>query len=246
MKTMLFCMMRRESVRLPNKLASKIWTPIGFVSLMEWAAYRVKAMAGEFKTGYLLGVSAADAEWLGGEFACVVRSPESLAAETVQGLQADLPPRLDGFDWALHINACCPFLETRTVLEFMEAAATQFTPAAGMGIQPAIRDSGFVYAGGARIFPGEGPGVVLDTKTNAGFFVPCHAFSLSPASKVGRDRIPTGGYVSVGARRPEFLDVDEPADLDLVAAYASYKWRRIMSPSVPQVVAQGERYAGYP
>jgi len=229
MKWVLFSMMRRQSERLPDKMLKRIWTPIGHVSLAHWAAHRLADMAKSLGLDYVIGIAHDEFPALVRVHPTIWRSPESLAAETVATLQRDIPPRFDDYDWALHINACCPLLTTATVGRFIEEASAKFGCNYEHGVQPAFEDNGFVYVGNDRLYPPGRELLSLNTKTNSPFFVPCHAFSAFPAKRVGRLLTPTGGYISVGKRRSEFLDIDTADDLEIVAAFSSWRYRQLCS-----------------
>lgn len=227
MKWVLFSMMRRQSERLPDKMLKRIWTPIGHVSLAQWAAHRLSDMSKTLDLDYRIGVAQDEFPMLTQSYWCIWRSPDSLTADTVAGLQRDIPPRFDCYDWALHVNACCPLLTTQTVKTFIDEVSAKFDCDEPYGIQPAFEENGFVYADGERLYPPIGEQLSLDTKKNKPFFIPCHAFSAFPAKRVGRSLAPTGGYVSVGKRRSEFLDIDTADDLEIVAAFSSWRYRQL-------------------
>lgn len=229
MKWVLFSMMRRQSERLPDKMLKRIWTPIGHVSLAAWAAHRLGSMAKSLGLDYMIGVSQDEFPTLVRSHPSIWRSPESLTAETVAILQKDIPPRFDDYDWALHVNACCPLLTVETVGKFIDEASAKFGCNYEHGVQPAFEENGFVYDGDDRLYPPSDELLSLNTKTNRPFFVPCHAFSAFPAKRVGRFLTPTGGYVSVGKRRSEFLDIDTADDLEIVAAFSSWRYRQLCS-----------------
>lgn len=224
MKWVLVSMMRRNSERLPEKLLSKIWTPIGFVSLMEWNAHRIREWAKHLECDYFLGVGPDDADRLASAgFAVFVRSQESLDGENGIDIYRDIPPKFDGYDWALHVNACCPFVELDSVQKFM-AAGEKAVPL-DAGAFPGFVDCGVVRTGdGTRIFPPPDATVWPNTKTDQKFITTCRSLVMMPAKCVGRQLFPMDILIPLGRRTAEHLDVDYPDDMDLVSAYAAYKW----------------------
>jgi len=252
-KWVIYSLMRRGSERVPNKLLQKIWTPVGFVTLMEWNAVRMRKWSEELDIPYYLGVSWEDVEMLGPEFNTFERNPESLESEDVLTIHGCVPPRFDIYDMALHVNACCPFLTRKTIQNFMAGLEGEYTDTAGGSVWPSREECGFAYSKTARLFPPHMQQLQQNTKIDPVFYVQDRTMVAFPATDIGRRELPVAGHVPIGPWRPELIDIDRPGDIGLVAAYAAYQWHMYSEPTTGaeyandcQPVAASGRWGGYP
>lgn len=225
----LYSAMRRNSERLPDKLMRGIWTPKGWMTLAQWSAVRLKAIANQTRLPYYLLASMDELPWIDHEYPVIDRSCKSLAAEKMTEVYQDVPPYFDLFDWAIHINACCPLIQTRTIIAFVDEVLTSFDPQCGYYVQGAFEETGFVYKDNRRIFPAGDDPLWLNTKINDTFHTPCHALAAYPAKSLGRKEVGVGGIVNVGRRTSEFVDIDTLDDYDLACAISSWKYRRAVA-----------------
>jgi hypothetical protein len=237
MKWVLFAMMRRKSERIPDKMLHKLWTPIGFVSLLEWNIHRLASWSQSLGVPYYLGVAQEDRHKVPADAGVIERDQESLQGEDYMAIYRNIPPLFDVFDWALWVNACCPFVSKETITRFMENVENGYSPTDELSIWPGFEESSFIFYKDKMVFPPPNEAFRMNTKLDPTFLIQCHAFVAHPARCLGRSSPGPGGCISVGRRTREFLDLDYPDDLHLVAAYAAYKWRR---QSAPTTVAAAE------
>jgi len=223
MSVCLFSLMRDDSERLPHKMRQCIFTSNGVRTLGEAMLDNLVLWSNVLGVDYKVGITPIDWDTPSHPFLSqryytqvreahiIERDEESLRGETGDTIyNENLRNHFTGYDWAVHVNACCPFLTTESLHKFLQALDF---PEPRLPMTTVYEKRGFVLDHALRPIRGLKPTGLGNTKADTKYHVPCHAFHAYP-NPVNTLGFAPRRFVPV-QHGTEFMDIDTEEDYQL-------------------------------
>jgi len=226
-KIVIVSLLRLASTRVPKKLLELI----GDWPLCYWSLSRID------KAAKKAGIEHKAIIWPGDEplikivndlgIDVIERSYESAMGETVETIYEEkwIAPLREKYNWVAIVNACRPFLEVDSIVNFLNKVKSSDKNLLGV-----FKRRGWVWNEKYERVIGKGE-TTLNTKTNAIHFVPAHCYYAYPIEYLGKPiMINDPELIEIEENIFNSIDIDTPQDLQLARAMYSLMKDKIGTP----------------